>query len=85
MTVHDQTVVRGPGLFDSAERGKRSGGVPRTVEEYESLLLTLTSRDRSFVDGPRGRARRGNELVHVERIPARPARPCGSSWRRRRK
>jgi len=73
VTVHDNTVVRGPGLFDSTERTKRGGGVPRTVDEYESLLLALTSRDRSFVDGPRGRARRGNELVHVERIPARPA------------
>jgi DEAD/DEAH box helicase domain-containing protein len=67
-------IVRGPGLFD-VDRGSRAArsGAPETLEEYEALLLALTSRDRRFVDGPDGRRRRQNELVHVEHLPARPA------------
>jgi len=65
------TMTHGPGLFD-AERGARPKA-PQTLEEYESLLISLTSRDRRFIDGEDGHRRRSNELVHVERIPARPA------------
>jgi DEAD/DEAH box helicase domain-containing protein len=71
VTVHDSTVARGPGLFDGAGRGRDEA--PRTVEEYGALLASLTSRGHRWVDGPRGRARRTSELVHVERLPARPA------------
>ena len=67
-------LVHGPGLFDAerGERGRRSGA-PETLDEYEALLHALTSRDRRFVHGQDGLRRRQNELVHVERLPARPA------------
>jgi DEAD/DEAH box helicase domain-containing protein len=65
------TMTHGPGLFEAA-RGARPHP-PATLDEYEALLTSLTSRDRRFIDGPDGHRRRQNELVHMERIPARPA------------
>lgn len=63
---------KGPGLFEENARERRVRP-PETLEAYEDLLRSLTSRDRRFVDGPDGRRRRNHELVHVERLPARPA------------
>jgi DEAD/DEAH box helicase domain-containing protein len=60
-----------PGLFETARRARARA--PETLQEYEALLESLTSRDRRFIDGPDGARRRANELVHVERLPARPA------------
>src|SRR5688572_23953278 len=65
------TMTHGPGLFDAA-RGSRPRP-PGTLDEYEALLTSLTSRDRRFIDGADGHRRRQNELVHLERIPARAA------------
>jgi DEAD/DEAH box helicase domain-containing protein len=50
---------------------ERSGTAPRTTGEYEALLAGLLTRERGRKDvhgmGPR------NELVHLERLPAREA------------
>jgi DEAD/DEAH box helicase domain-containing protein len=66
-------VTRGPGLFDAGRNEGAHSRAPQTLEEYEAILMSLTTRDRRFVDGPDGRRRRQHELVHVERLPARAA------------
>ncbi|MGE5179269.1 MAG: DEAD/DEAH box helicase [Bacteroidota bacterium] len=79
-------LVRGPGLFEAAQAAEEAAseagcrrdrgvrpGAPETLDEYESLLRALVSRDRRFNEGPDGRQRRRNELVHLERLPAKPA------------
>ena len=62
--------ARGPGLF--AETSRRAAA-PRTLAEFEALLVSLTSGAREWSDGPDGRRRRPTELVHLERLPSRPA------------
>ena len=75
---------RGPGLFQEPAPGRTAA--PRTLEEFEAILISLTSggrrgrraaRERApddeWLDGEDGRRRRTSELVHVERLPARPA------------
>src|SRR2546427_3391664 len=64
----------GPGLF---ERPPREAS-PETLAEFEALLSSITAggrgpRKREWIDGPDGRRLRPSELVHVERLPARPA------------
>ena len=78
---------RVPGLFQESARARAAA--PRTLEEFEAVLVSLTSAARSgsrrrrsggedapndeWLDGPDGRRRRPSELVHLERLPARPA------------
>ncbi|HKW51587.1 MAG TPA: DEAD/DEAH box helicase, partial [Candidatus Eisenbacteria bacterium] len=64
----------GPGLFAPTPRADS----PETVAEFEALLSSVTaggrgSRNREWIDGPDGRRVRPTELVHLERLPARPA------------
>jgi DEAD/DEAH box helicase domain-containing protein len=62
MTVRSSARRRDPGLFEA----NRAAPSIRTLDELESLLLSVASR---------GRGRHGSgELIHVERLPARPAR-----------
>jgi DEAD/DEAH box helicase domain-containing protein len=52
---------------------QRRAAAPETIAEYEALLAGLACRSREWQDGPDGRRRRPIELVHVERLPERPA------------
>jgi len=67
--IHDAR-LRSKGSGTLFER-ERSGAAPQTVGEYEALLAGLLTRERGRRDvhgmGPR------NELVHLERLPARDA------------
>jgi DEAD/DEAH box helicase domain-containing protein len=63
-----------PGLFAPATRADS----PETLAEFEALLAGITAggrgpRKREWIDGPDGRRIRPTELVHLERLPARPA------------
>jgi DEAD/DEAH box helicase domain-containing protein len=111
--------ARGPGLFQESAPGRAAA--PRTLEEFEAILVALSSGGRrrrvraaaadagaetvarddgaaaaglgagaaglgagaaglgadapndEWFDSPDGRRRRPSELVHVEKLPARPA------------
>ena len=64
----------GPGLFEPSPRADSL----ETLAEFEALLSSITAggrgpRNREWIDGPDGRRIRPTELVHLERLPARPA------------